>query len=65
MFPFGRMARDVFGEGNLRENPSRIPEKIFGIPLQQLQRQATQSRKNREKEEEAKQRLIDKEQWWR
>ena len=27
------MARDVFGEGNLRENPSRIPEKIFGIPF--------------------------------
>ena len=38
MFPFGRMARDIAGEGNLIENPGRIFEKIGGIPVQQYQR---------------------------
>ena len=41
MAPFGRMGRDLFGQGNLLENPSRAPEKIFGIPLRQLQGMAS------------------------
>ena len=43
MFPFGRMARDVlpFAPGNLIENPMRLPEKIAGLPVMQLQRNIT------------------------
>jgi len=44
MFPFGRMLRDVnpYAKGNLIENPMRLPEKIFGFPMMQLQRNITQ-----------------------
>ena len=42
MFPFGRMARDVVGPGNLIENPIRIMEKTTGFPLLQLQKKGTQ-----------------------
>ena len=45
MFPFGRMGRDVFGEGNLVENPIRIFEKLSGFPLLQLQKEMTNTRK--------------------
>ena len=40
MFPFGRMARDVVGPGNLIENPIRIMEKMAGIPLTEIQRKS-------------------------
>ena len=40
MFPFGRMARDTIGPGNLVENPIRIMEKLSGFPLLNLQREA-------------------------
>ena len=48
MMPFGRMARDLFGEGNLRENPMRIPEKIFGFPLTEIQKQIREAKENEE-----------------
>ena len=43
MIPFGRMWRDVlpFAKGNLIENPMRLPEKIAGFPMMQLQRNIT------------------------
>ena len=50
MMPFGRMARDIFGPGNLRENPMRIPEKIFGFPLTEIQKQARQRKEDKEAE---------------
>ena len=42
MFPFGRMARDLVGPGNLIENPIRIMEKTTGFPLLQLQKKGTE-----------------------
>ena len=42
MFPFGRMARDIAGPGNLIENPMRVMEKTTGFPLIQLQKKASQ-----------------------
>jgi len=41
MFPFGRMARDIVGPGNLIENPIRIMEKTTGFPLLQLQKKGS------------------------
>jgi len=43
MIPFGRMFRDVnpYAKGNLLENPMRLPEKIAGFPMMQLQRNIT------------------------
>jgi len=43
MLPFGRILRDVspYSKGNLIENPMRLPEKIFGLPMMQLQRNIT------------------------
>jgi len=38
LFPFGRMMRDIAGEGGLIENPSRIIEKTTGIPWQDMSR---------------------------
>jgi len=38
MFPFGRMARDIAGPGNLIENPMRVLEKMAGIPVMQTTR---------------------------
>jgi hypothetical protein len=49
MFPFGRMARDIAGPGNLIENPIRVMEKTTGFPLLQLQKQAKEIKEgNRE-----------------
>ena len=39
MFPFGRMARDTMGPGNLVENPIRVMEKLTGFPLLNLQKE--------------------------
>ena len=36
MFPFGRIARDVAGEGGIIENPARTIEKVTGIPYMQM-----------------------------
>ena len=36
MFPFGRIARDVAGEGGIIENPARTVEKVTGIPYMQF-----------------------------
>tara|TARA_Y100001938_G_scaffold144099_1_gene218122 strand:- start:2799 stop:11654 length:8856 start_codon:yes stop_codon:yes gene_type:complete len=41
MFPFGRMARDIAGPGNLIENPIRVLEKTTGFPLLQAQKKIT------------------------
>ena len=38
MFPFGRMARDIVGPGNIIQNPIRPIEKTTGLPLMQAQR---------------------------
>ena len=46
MFPFGRMARDVFGKGGLTEAPIRAVDKLTGLPLLQLQKMS--SREDRE-----------------
>ena len=51
-FPFGRMGRDLFGEYNIIDNPSRIPEKFFGIPLGDMQRKRTEMNRRWEEEEE-------------
>ena len=41
MLPFGRMIRDVaHPENNILENPMRIPEKVFGIPLTGMSKEA-------------------------
>ena len=52
LFPFGRMFRDVnpYSKGNLIENPMRLPEKVFGFPMMQLQRNVT-AWKDKEDEE--------------
>jgi hypothetical protein len=50
MFPFGRINRDLYGPGNLIENPMRLPEKIMGLPVMQAQRAMTKW-KDREDEE--------------
>jgi hypothetical protein len=44
LLPFGRVIRDVnpYAQGNLVENPMRLPEKIFGFPMMQLQRNITE-----------------------
>ena len=41
MMPFGRMIKDVspYSDNNLWENPSRLPEKLIGFPLQSLSRE--------------------------
>ena len=39
LFPFGRMIRDVAQPGRgLIDNPSRLPEKMLGLPLQDISR---------------------------
>ena len=38
MFPFGRMARDIVGPGNIIQNPIRTIEKTTGLPVMQAQR---------------------------
>ena len=48
MAPFGRMARDVFGPGNLIENPIRVIEKTTGFPLLQLQSKGHKLKKEQE-----------------
>jgi hypothetical protein len=44
MVPFGRMLRDVnpYEDGNLIKNPGRFPEKLFGLPMMQLQRRSSE-----------------------
>jgi hypothetical protein len=38
-FPFGRIIRDIFQPGRgLIDNPSRLPEKFLGLPLQDISR---------------------------
>lgn len=39
LFPFGRIIRDVAQPGRgLIDNPSRLPEKVLGLPLQDISR---------------------------
>jgi hypothetical protein len=47
MLPFGRMIRDVspLAKGNLIDNPTRLPEKLFGFPMRQLQTKITERNK--------------------
>ena len=52
MAPFGRIARDLVGKGNIIENPIRIPEKALGIPLSAMQRASQKRQRAKEKAEE-------------
>ena len=51
MIPFGRLGRDIYGQGGILESPIRSIDKIIGIPLMQIQREATHIRKSNEKDE--------------
>jgi hypothetical protein len=47
MFPFGRIVRDVAQPGRgLIDNPSRLPEKMLGLPLQDISRFNKQRKEN-------------------
>ena len=49
MFPFGRIIRDVVQPGRgLIANPSRLPEKLMGLPLQDLTRKKAANAKEKE-----------------
>ena len=49
MFPFGRIARDIGQPGRgLIDNPSRLPEKLMGLPLQDLTRKKAANVKAKE-----------------
>jgi hypothetical protein len=43
-FPFGRMARDIFGDGGVMENPARSVEKLTGLPYMQFAKQVASRR---------------------
>ena len=60
-FPFGRLAKDIVGPYNIIDQPSRIPEKFFGIPMTQIQRQRTAANRAEAKklEEQEKQEQED------
>ena len=46
MFPFGRMIRDIVQPNKgLIDNPSRLLEKIAGMPLRDLQKFTTERKK--------------------
>jgi alkylated DNA repair dioxygenase AlkB len=50
MFPFGRMARDLFHpEQSVFINPMRIPEKFFGFPLTGLAKETKRMREEEHK----------------
>ena len=55
--PFGRMVRDLspLAKGNLIDNPSRILEKVAGMPVQQMQRYRTQNKEDIEQGKRYKQ----------
>jgi hypothetical protein len=56
MFPFGRMVRDVAQPGRgLIDNPSRLPEKMLGLPLQDISRYSAQRKKEIEENKRYKQ----------
>ena len=42
-FPFGRIARDIVGPGNVIENPIRTVEKVTGLPYLQFHREVRKS----------------------
>ena len=48
MMPFGRLGRDIYGEGGVIEAPIRAIDKLIGIPLMQIQREAKHIKKARE-----------------
>ena len=53
MYPFGRMGRDIYGKGGILESPIRSVDKVIGIPLMQIQREATHIRKAKERGEKS------------
>ena len=56
MFPFGRMIRDVVQpEHGLIDNPSRLLEKVAGMPLRDVQKFSTQRKKDIEEGKRYKQ----------
>jgi hypothetical protein len=49
MFPFGRIARDIFQPGRgLIDNPTMILEKTLGMPIRSLQRRMKKSKEEEE-----------------
>ena len=56
LFPFGRMVRDIAQpESGLIDNPSRILEKMAGLPVRDVQRFATERKKDLEEGKRYKQ----------
>ena len=56
LLPFGRIVRDVAQPNNgLIDNPSRILEKFAGMPVRDVQKFATQRKKDIESGERYKQ----------
>jgi len=49
MFPFGRLARDLFGPGGLTENPYYGVDKLTGIPVVGAKRLSTKRKRAEEK----------------
>jgi hypothetical protein len=43
-FPFGRIGRDIMGQGNIFQNPYRIIEKTTGIPYRQMAKYMVEKR---------------------
>ena len=50
MFPFGRMVRDIvpWRENSIINNPARIPETLFGMPLRSASRKRAEIKKSEE-----------------
>ena len=48
LYPFGRMGRDLYGQGGVLEAPIRAVDKFSGIPMMQIQREAKAIKKAKE-----------------
>ena len=47
MLPLGRVARDLFGEGNIIDNPIRAVEKLTGLPYMKFHREQQKEREDK------------------
>ena len=48
LYPFGRIGRDLYGQGGVLEAPIRAVDKFSGIPMMQIQREAKAIKKAKE-----------------
>ena len=53
MMPFGRLGRDIYGQGGVLDSPMRTIDKMIGIPMMQIQREATHIKKAKERGEKS------------